>query len=51
VSLLKDVAANLLELPDETAQLVGRALSAAGEELAEFAARLDALESRLRASE
>lgn len=46
---IKDIAANLLELPELTAEAVGQAFSAVGDALQALADRIDALEDQLRA--
>lgn len=46
--ILKSVAADLLEAPEEVTKLMGQALTAIGAELEKISARLDALEAKVR---
>jgi hypothetical protein len=46
--VLHTVAADLLEAPEEATKLLGRALSAVGDELKSLSDRISALEDRLR---
>jgi len=45
---VKKIAADILELPELTAETVGAAFSAVGDVLAAMAERIDALEGQLR---
>lgn len=49
--ILKSVAADLLEAPEEVTKLMGQALTTIGAELQKFSARLDALEAKVRGDE
>lgn len=46
--VLRTVAADLLEAPEEVTKQLGRALTAIGSELEALSARIDALETRVR---
>lgn len=47
--VLRSVAADLLELPEEVSKLMGQALVAIGDQLEKLAARIDALEADIKA--
>jgi hypothetical protein len=47
--VLRTMAADLLEAPEEVTKLLGQALSAVGDQLEKLAARIDALETGIKA--
>lgn len=47
---LRSLSATALELPEDVAETVGKGFTIMGEALKELAARIDALEEKLRAS-
>ena len=48
VDIIRTVAADLLEAPEEATKLLGKALEAMGGALEELSARIDALEAKVR---
>jgi len=45
--MIRTVAADLLEAPEEATKLLGKALEAVGAQLENLSARIDALEAKL----
>jgi hypothetical protein len=46
--VIRQVAADILEAPEEASELMGRALSAIGDQLEKLADRIEALEEKVR---
>jgi hypothetical protein len=46
--IVRQVAADLLEAPEEATKLLGKALETVGEQLEKLSARIDALEAQVR---
>jgi len=46
--IIRTVAADLLEAPEEATKLLGKALEVMGDELEKLSARIDALEAKVR---
>lgn len=51
LEIVRTVAADLLEAPEEAVKLTGQALSAMGDMLEKLAARIDALEKMVQGSQ